>query len=78
MPSYVDSSSILGSIMIIRRSRGDALKSTLMIMAFMDTDLPVPVAPAIRRCGIRARSATTTLPVVSLPSARVSFDSALR
>ena len=37
--------------------------------------LLVPVAPAIRRCGMRPRSATATLPVVSLPSASVSFDS---
>ncbi len=29
-----------------------------MIIAFNDTDLPVPVAPAIRRCGILPRSAT--------------------
>ena len=47
-----------------------------MTMAFIDTDLPVPVAPATRRCGMRARSATTTFPVVSLPSARASFESA--
>ena len=30
--------------------------------------LPVPVAPATRRCGIAARSATTGPPVTSLPS----------
>ena len=28
-------------------------------MVFTQTDLPDPVAPAINRCGIRARSATT-------------------
>ena len=49
-----------------------------MIMAFIDTDLPVPVAPATSRCGMRARSATMTLPVVSLPKASVSFESARR
>ena len=31
-------------------------------------DLPEPVVPAIRRCGIRARSVHTELPEMSLPS----------
>jgi hypothetical protein len=47
-------------------------------MAFIDTDLPVPVAPAMSRCGMRARSCTYTFPVVSLPMASASFDSACR
>ena len=45
-------------------------------MALMATDLPVPVAPATSRCGIRARSHTTGWPSMLLPSARVSSDSA--
>ena len=49
-----------------------------MTMAFIETDLPVPVAPATRRWGMRARSATTTLPVVSFPKASASFESARR
>ena len=33
----------------------------------MQPDLPDPVVPAIRRCGIRARSVQTALPEMSLP-----------
>ena len=40
-----------------------------MIIAFTQTDLPLPVEPAISRCGIRVRSVTTTLPAMSTPSA---------
>ena len=36
------------------------------------TDLPDPVVPAIIRCGMRDRSATTGAPPMSLPSASVS------
>ena len=34
----------------------------------MQPDLPEPVVPAIRRCGIRARSVQTEFPEMSLPS----------
>ncbi len=34
----------------------------------MQPDLPEPVVPAIRMCGIRARSAQTAWPEMSLPS----------
>ena len=34
----------------------------------MQPDLPEPVVPAIRMCGIRARSVQTALPEMSLPS----------
>ena len=34
----------------------------------MQPDLPEPVVPAIRMCGIRARSVQTELPEMSLPS----------
>ncbi len=40
----------------------------------MPTDLPEPVVPATSRCGILARSATTALPAMSLPSASVSGE----
>ena len=50
----------------------------LMIIALIATDLPLPVAPAISRCGMRARSPTTGWPAVSLPSASVSVDGELR
>ena len=42
----------------------------------MPTDLPAPVVPATRQCGILARSATTGLPTMSLPSAMVSIEAA--
>ena len=34
----------------------------------MQPDLPEPVVPAMRRCGIRARSVQTAAPEMSLPS----------
>lgn len=74
MPSYTESSSIFGSIMIIRTSLGLALYSRLSTIAFTATDLPEPVVPATSRCGILARSTTTGLPPISLPSAKASGD----
>ena len=41
-------------------------------MVLMATDLPEPVVPAMRRCGMRARLATTGSPPMSLPRARGS------
>ena len=41
-------------------------------MAVIQTDFPEPVAPAIKRWGIRARSATTGCPETSRPSAIAS------
>jgi hypothetical protein len=43
-------------------------------MALMPTDLPEPVVPATSRWGILARSATTGLPAMSLPSETVTGD----
>ena len=74
MPSYTDSSSIFGSIMIIRTCSGVALYTRLSTIALMPTDLPEPVVPAISRCGMRARSATTGTPPMSLPSASASGE----
>ena len=45
MPSYTDSSSILGSTRIRRTSRGSALYSSDRIIALTATDLPEPVVP---------------------------------
>ncbi len=42
-----------------------------MIMELMQTDLPLPVAPAIRTWGILAMSPTATPPVMSFPRAMV-------
>ncbi len=74
MPSYTDNSSIFGSTIISRTCSGCDLYSRLRIMALMATDLPDPVVPAINKCGIRARSATTELPPMSLPKANVNGD----
>jgi hypothetical protein len=41
-------------------------------MLLTPTDLPDPVAPAIKRCGIFAKSSTTTSPVVFFPNAKGS------
>ena len=45
-----------------------------MIRVLIHTDLPDPVAPAIRRCGILPISATTVFPPISLPTANASSD----
>ena len=45
----------------------------LRIIALIPTDLPDPVVPAISKCGIRAKSAITGTPPMSLPSAKASF-----
>ena len=41
---------------------------------FIQTDLPEPVAPAINKWGIVARSATILLPLISLPSPILIFN----
>ena len=42
-------------------------------MVLIPTDLPEPVVPAISKCGMRARSAITGAPLISLPSAKGSL-----
>src|SRR5271163_2894155 len=74
MPSYMPSSTRLGSTRISLTCCGVALYSTDMIMALMATDLPLPVEPAIRTWGMVARSAVTRRPLMSLPMASVNFD----
>ena len=46
-------------------------------MALMHTDLPLPVLPAMSRCGILVRSATWHAPAMSLPKASVSGEALL-
>lgn len=41
---------------------------------FIPTDFPDPVWPAIKRCGIRARSVITYSPLIFFPSAIASLD----
>ena len=76
MPSYTDSSSIFGSIIIMRTSSGEDLYNKLKIMTFTPTDLPEPVVPATSKCGILAKSTTTGLPEISAPNTIVNGDEA--
>ena len=46
-------------------------------MALMATDLPEPVDPAMRICGMEARSAVTMRPLMSLPMERVRRERGL-
>jgi hypothetical protein len=57
-----------GSIRIIRTSSGVERSSTEVRIVLMQPDLPEPVVPAIRMCGMRARSVQTDWPEMSLPS----------
>ena len=52
---------------IIRTSSGVARTRIDTISVLMQEDLPAPVAPAMRMCGILARLATTKPPSMSLP-----------
>ncbi|MCY1463429.1 hypothetical protein D9M71_813230 [compost metagenome] len=54
--------------MTIRTSSGVARMRMEVIIEFTNEDLPAPVAPATRRCGILARLATTYPPSTSLPT----------
>ena len=67
MSSYADSSVIFGSTMIIRTSAGDCRKRSERIIVLRPTDLPEPVVPAMRRCGIRWRSTQYGTPSMFLP-----------
>ena len=42
-------------------------------MVLIATDFPEPVVPAISKCGILARLATTGSPPISLPKAKGSL-----
>src|SRR5713226_7815488 len=59
--------------MISRHCSGRSRYSRLRIMVLMATDLPEPVVPAIKRCGIRARSTITDSPPIVLPSQSASL-----
>ena len=49
----------------------------LVMIEFMQTLFPEPVAPATSRCGILSSSATTGFPDTSFPRAKASGDSLL-
>ena len=72
IPSYIENSSIFGSIMIRRRVCGLLRYKRLKSIAFIPTLLPEPVVPAISKCGSFLRSVTKGAPTISLPSAIVS------
>ena len=55
-------------------SGASTANTILMISVLIHTDLPEPVAPAMRRCGILAISATTVLPAISFPPPKESLD----
>jgi len=63
-----------GSIRIIRTSSGVERSRIDVRIVLMHPDFPEPVVPAIRRCGMRARSAHTALPEMSFPSHTASGD----
>ena len=52
----------------MRTSSGVARMRIEQSIVLMQPDLPEPVVPAIRMCGMRARSAETDAPEMSLPS----------
>ena len=49
IPSYTESSSILGSIIIRRTLSGSDLNNKLSNIALSPTDLPEPVVPATNK-----------------------------
>jgi hypothetical protein len=57
---------------IIRTSSGVERSRIEVRIVLMHPDLPEPVVPAIRTCGIRARSVQTEEPEMSLPSQTAS------
>src|SRR5438270_7983721 len=63
-----------GSIRIIRTSSGVDRNRIDVSIVLMQPDFPDPVVPAIRRCGMRARSVHTAVPEMSLPSQTASGD----
>ena len=65
--SNICSSTIFGSIRIICTSWGERVSRMLAKIVLMQTDLPEPVVPAIKRCGMRARSSTIGWPSASMP-----------
>ncbi len=73
-PLNNENSTILGSTKTMRSSSGVYLYIRLTSNVFKNTLLPVPVAPATKRCGILERSKFTGLPTKSLPKQNVSDD----
>src|SRR3989338_764577 len=68
---YCVSSTLLGSIIINFKFSVELRKRREFMMAWMVTDLPLPVAPAISRWGILAILANIEDPDMLLPKATV-------
>jgi len=66
--AYGKSSTFFGSIITSFTCEGCFLYSKDMMMELIPTDLPCPVAPATSKCGILARSATSTSFLIVLPN----------
>ena len=74
---YTESSTTFGSTITSFTSLGFALYTILVIIVFIQTDLPEPVEPAINTCGILAIFAITGLPATSFPNATLNLDFAV-
>ena len=75
IPSYVESSSIFGSININLHLSGVWRYRRDKIIVFIQTDLPEPVVPAINKWGIDDKSPTIGLPEILFPKAIGNFIS---
>ena len=72
MPLYIDNSTFFGSTKTSFTSSGLAFIKIETIISFIQTDLPEPVAPATKRCGVLSISHHFTLPIISFPSPTAS------
>ena len=73
---YKENSTCLGSINKNCKSNGVAFNANEVMIAFKQTLLPLPVCPAINKCGVSAISIFIGFPRVSIPSVagRILFD----
>ena len=71
---YTLSSNIFGSMRIKRKSFGENLYKILANKVLIKTDLPEPVVPATKRCGVLLKSITSIFPDMSLPIQIGIFD----
>ena len=67
-PLYILSSTFLGSTITSFTCSGLVLIKIDVIMQFIQTDLPDPVAPATNKCGVVFISIHFTLPMISFPN----------
>src|SRR3972149_7932128 len=70
---YPVNSTRFGSTRIHLTSEGEERRRIVQRNELIATDFPEPVWPAIRTCGIRARSAIIGLPETSSPRATASL-----